>query len=611
MSDEDFDPLSAPASPLSGGATTSTPARRLRASGPAPRPSKPADRPPPIRRATSGSDRVPPFSEEAEKYLISCCLIDGKETIERCLAEGISSDSFYSPVTRILFEVSTDIHKRGQLVTLEILLEELRSKRLLEPAGGIPMILEVSSAIPTTVHAGYFIEKVKELQTLRDFIRTGSNIVEECYGFTGGLREFSEQIETKWADLLHKTHDAGLPAATPITEFNYPATDDPNVLLGADDYLGRGGGMLFVSHGGAGKSSFIMDSAITWGLGDPFVGIRSNGALRTLIIQAEDSARYTGKVIQSYIHKRKLNADQVEIIRKNVFVVRLRGVTGAAFFRVLAQLTAKIMPDLVIINPVYLYAEGDISRPEFAQPFLVGLDAVNRDERFGYILVHHTGKPTQRKNNGQRAELQDWETIYMGFGSSYFANWPRCSALLEPRGDEPGKFWLRLGKAGVNAGVVREVEAGVGVRYEPVTKIALRHSRDTMEVNGRDRPVIFWEPDEEAQKESQAPVEKSDSPKGKRSRGTHGKFKFSELVGVFPLGVKNAAPLARIVKKAKDDLFVPKSTFLEYRIELLESGQVLKNDMGLYYRPMYGEAPLPPAQDVPPDEMKFADESDV
>jgi len=55
----------------------------------------------------------------------------------------------------------------------------------------------VSSRIPTTAQAGYFIEKVREQSLLREIIRSATGAVEDCYGFSGGIDEFVDQIESR------------------------------------------------------------------------------------------------------------------------------------------------------------------------------------------------------------------------------------------------------------------------------------------------------------------------------------------------------------------------------------------------------------------------------
>lgn len=531
--------------------------------------------------------RTLPASLEAEEYLLSCCLLDGADIIQRCIDAKIEPESFYETKHGTVYERLLKLFAAKTPIDVSILAEDLKTAKLLDQVGGYPFLTQISSRIPTTAQASYFIDKVREQALLREIIRSATRAVEDCYNFTGDITGFAAEVEAKITDVTRRALGEISSAVKPITAFDYPTADDPNVLLGSDDYLGRGGGMLFVSHAGAGKSSFILDAVMSWGLGKPWMGIRCSKPLVTLVVQAEDSDRYLGKLRRSFAHAHKLTEAEEATLGANVIVARVKGKSGVAFFAELRRLVKKYKPDLVVINPIYLYAEGDISRSEYAQPFLVALDDLNRDEQFGYILVHHTGKPQAKDSKGKRAELEDWETIYMGFGSSYLANWPRCSALLEPRQGTKSRYWLKLGKGGMNAGVTREVEQGAGTRTEAVTKIAIRHSADRMDVAGRERAVIYWEEDEDTASDAEkkaANAEKKGRPKKDRPWSLYSKILTAKAGGEAKRVSKNQ--LFRFAKESDIELGdnkIGKATFMELLAEWMRDGTVIESDDGMVY----------------------------
>ncbi len=45
--------------------------------------------------------KLPPHSIEAEEYLLSCCLLDGDETIAKCINAKLPGAAFYSPANRL------------------------------------------------------------------------------------------------------------------------------------------------------------------------------------------------------------------------------------------------------------------------------------------------------------------------------------------------------------------------------------------------------------------------------------------------------------------------------------------------------------------------------
>jgi replicative DNA helicase len=149
-------------------------------------------------------DRSPPHSAEAEEHVIACCLLDGSDTIARCLEARVAAEAFYLPQNRLLFEVILELYQKTPPVSLEMLAEELKSRRQLEAVGGFPYLMQVTGKIPTTAHAGYFIEKVREKHLLRELIKAATGAVEQAYSFTGGLEEFVDKVEQ---DLFKVTQD--------------------------------------------------------------------------------------------------------------------------------------------------------------------------------------------------------------------------------------------------------------------------------------------------------------------------------------------------------------------------------------------------------------------
>ena len=141
--------------------------------------------------------RTLPHSLEAEEYLLSCCLLDGADVISRCLEARIRPESFYDPKHGIIYARLLELYNRQAPIDVSVVAEELKTARQLDEIGGYAFLSQVSSRIPTTAQASYFIEKVREQALLREIIRSATGAVEDCYGFTGGIDEFVDQIETK------------------------------------------------------------------------------------------------------------------------------------------------------------------------------------------------------------------------------------------------------------------------------------------------------------------------------------------------------------------------------------------------------------------------------
>jgi replicative DNA helicase len=170
--------------------------------------------------ASAFAGRTPPHSAEAEEYLLSCCLLDGGDTIARCLEARLTPPAFYLPANRVIFEKLCELYQRSPPVAIEMLIEELRTTKQLEAVGGVPYLMQVSSRIPTTAQAVYFIEKVRELHLLRELIRVTTSTVEQCFSYQGGLEEFVDKVEQ---DVFRVTQDRISDAAKPMKEPTHEA----------------------------------------------------------------------------------------------------------------------------------------------------------------------------------------------------------------------------------------------------------------------------------------------------------------------------------------------------------------------------------------------------
>lgn len=135
---------------------------------------------PPRRHLPAVRSQEPPHSLEAEEYLLSCIFIDGDDTLARCKEQGITPRSFFSPANSLIFSRLLSLQERGQPADVAILAEDLKATGNLDAIGGFAYLTQVSSRIPTTAQAPYFIERVRSLQRLRDLVALASSTLEDA-----------------------------------------------------------------------------------------------------------------------------------------------------------------------------------------------------------------------------------------------------------------------------------------------------------------------------------------------------------------------------------------------------------------------------------------------
>lgn len=170
-------------------------------------------REPALRLVQPGEAPPIPCSAEAEEHVLACCLIDEGATLARCGREKLTAEAFYFPASRKIFEVLLAMQQAGRAITLEVLAAELTTRREFEGVGGWPYLMQVTGKVSTTAHAGYFIEKVRELWVLRRLRLCGQALVEDIDKFTGGLEDLACRHTLRlqrWADFVVRLNRPGL-----------------------------------------------------------------------------------------------------------------------------------------------------------------------------------------------------------------------------------------------------------------------------------------------------------------------------------------------------------------------------------------------------------------
>lgn len=148
-------------------------------------------------RALPNEHRPLPHNIEAEEYLLACIMLDGPDVMSRCKEIKLHPESFYDSKHGTIFEVLEELYARQAPMEASAVAEQLKEKKLLDSVGGYAFLSQVSSRIPTTAQAGFFMEKVRDTAAMREAIRQFTEAVERVHDLTGGGKELEELLEVK------------------------------------------------------------------------------------------------------------------------------------------------------------------------------------------------------------------------------------------------------------------------------------------------------------------------------------------------------------------------------------------------------------------------------
>jgi hypothetical protein len=247
----------------------------------------------------------------------------------------------------------------------------------------------------------------------------------------------------------------------PSALFAYQTADDPNTLLG-QRWLCRSGSCLIVGQTGIGKSSFCVQAAVSWALGEPVFGIHPKRPLKSLIIQAENDTGDLAEMFRGVL----IGTDRCERLPEldhNIRFVSETSKSGMTFMPYVRELIAAHKPDLVWIDPLFSFLGGNASDQEVVSTFLRnGLGAIAQETKVTWMIVHHTNKPAK---DGKVASVGS-DYAYIGAGSAELANWARAVLVLREIGDDT--YELRAAKRGRRAGLI-------DLAGNATTEVCLKH----------------------------------------------------------------------------------------------------------------------------------------
>ena len=114
--------------------------------------------------------RVPPYSEEAERALLGCMMVDHQHTFDACIQQEVSDTSFYAPAHRKIFLEMLDMINKGKPVELTTLRDSLKSKNHLDDVGGYDYLEQLVEQVTTTAHADFYAAELRDRHRRREII---------------------------------------------------------------------------------------------------------------------------------------------------------------------------------------------------------------------------------------------------------------------------------------------------------------------------------------------------------------------------------------------------------------------------------------------------------
>jgi replicative DNA helicase len=121
--------------------------------------------------------KLPPQNIEAEQSLLGCVFINNQAIDE--IIPLIKADDFYDVRNRKIYEAMLEINKNGGAIDIITVSDMLRTKSVLDMAGGVSYISYLADIVPTAANVLEYAKIVQEKAILRSLISTATTIIND------------------------------------------------------------------------------------------------------------------------------------------------------------------------------------------------------------------------------------------------------------------------------------------------------------------------------------------------------------------------------------------------------------------------------------------------
>ncbi len=142
---------------------------------------------------SDNSLRVPPHNEDAERSVLGAVLLDNPVLDE--LSGQLLPENFYRESHRHIFRAMLTLHQRTEPIDVLTLADFLSSEDHLEACGGPAYLTRLSGAVPSAANVTHYASIVRRKASLRQFIATADELVNECYDDVSDIEAFMDQAE--------------------------------------------------------------------------------------------------------------------------------------------------------------------------------------------------------------------------------------------------------------------------------------------------------------------------------------------------------------------------------------------------------------------------------
>lgn len=345
---------------------------------------------------------VPPQNLEAEESVLGAVMLtpNAIAAVRRHLSDD--GREFYRDSHARIYRAAVNLYDRGDPVDAITLTDELQERGDLDQVGGRIRLHELAALVPASANVTHYAKIVAGCSTLRDLIRTGSEIARLGWERPGDLDDLIDRARVAVVEL--EQHAPREPIRISWSrDFISQTTEQVRTLLGDGDdkVLPAHGFTLVYGKGGQGKTTLTLTAVAALASATSWLGIPVPHPVRVLMIENEGpKAPFVEKINRfadqwdgpDWLHNVALYEDPW-----GRFNLNDRGMRDD-----LLTFTREQKIDIVIAGPLRgLGIEGP-GAPSETDAFLNMLKEAGLGTELAWWIVHHTNKQNQISGDWDR-----------------------------------------------------------------------------------------------------------------------------------------------------------------------------------------------------------------
>ena len=146
---------------------------------------------------------APPHSIEAEQSVLGAILLSERALYSLVIEEGLKPEDFYRRRHQVIYEAMLALYGESEPIDVLTVTEQLRSKGMLEDAGGQAAVDGLAASVPAAGNARHYARIVREHSLMRRLINTTYEIQTSVAQQDGDAREIVERAERLMLEVAH------------------------------------------------------------------------------------------------------------------------------------------------------------------------------------------------------------------------------------------------------------------------------------------------------------------------------------------------------------------------------------------------------------------------